>query len=230
MAELRIHALGVRESKETSRLPSGTLVRSWSETEALATLLFKLDPEQVCDALLLLVTALVLLVVLVLGLVADWMRRRDGDQRAKAIGTGEVIYEVAAAKRRETNRYDRMDTAELRAAKAKARAERERAAATVAQADAALVALAEWTPGAPTDRPARLRALNDRLTPFHTSVRMDPTTGALLSADMPRRRVAATKRKQARIAQDRTEALAEMPPIYEAVKPRFWGGYTGYKK
>ena len=52
--------------------------------------------------LLLLVTALVLLVVLVLGLVADWMRRRDGDQRAKAIGSGEVIYEVAAAKRRET--------------------------------------------------------------------------------------------------------------------------------
>ena len=52
--------------------------------------------------LLLLVTALVLLVVMVLGLVADWMRRRDGDQRAKAIGTGEVIYEVAAGKRRET--------------------------------------------------------------------------------------------------------------------------------
>ena len=180
--------------------------------------------------LLLLVTALVLLVVLVLGLVADWMRRRYDDQRAKAIGTGEVIYEVTAAKRRETVRYDRMDTAELRAAKAKARAEREQAVATVAQADAALVALAEWTPGAPADRPARLRALNDRLTPFHTSVRMDPTTGALLSAEVPRRRVAAAKRKQARIAQDRTEALAEMPPIYEAVKPRFWGGYTGYKK
>ena len=59
---------------------------------------------------------------------------------------------------------------------------------------------------------------------------MDPTTGALLSTDVPRRRVAAAKRKQARIAQDRTEALAAMPPIYEAVKPRFWGGYTGYKK
>ena len=101
--------------------------------------------------LLLLVTALVLLVVLVLGLVADWMRRRDGDQRAKAIGTGEVIYDVAAAKRRETVRYDRMDTAELRAAKAKARAERERAAATVAQADAGDIAgLAGLYGGGPT--------------------------------------------------------------------------------
>lgn len=181
--------------------------------------------------LLLLVTALVLLVVLVIGLVADWMRRRKSEQRTKAIDTGEVIYEVAAAKRRETARYDQMDTATLRAAKVQVRAEREQAFQTAAQADAALKALTEWTPGPPSDDRTRLlRALNDQLAAFNTGVQIEPTTGELLSADVPRRRLVAAQRKQARIAQDRTEALEDMPPIYEAVKPRFWGEYTGYQR
>jgi hypothetical protein len=173
---------------------------------------------------LLLGLAVVVFGILFIGLGIDFRRQRRNNQKGKAIKTGEVMYSAKAAKRREIANYNNMSTKELRKAKQDVHNQRDLAESRAKQAEEAFVSLSEYTPDASTNEvPDTLR---NQLQSFSLSATLEPNTKDILNEDVLRRRLMAIHQKESQIVKDRTEDLNEMPPIYEPVKPRFWGAYV----
>lgn len=173
---------------------------------------------------LLLGLAVVVFGILFIGLGIDFRRQRRNNQKGKAIKTGEVMYSAKAAKRREIANYNNMSTKELRKAKQDVHNQRNLAESRAKHAEEAFVSLSEYTPDASTNEvPDTLR---NQLQSFSLSATLEPNTKDILNEDVLRRRLMAIHQKESQIVKDRTEDLNEMPPIYEPVKPRFWGAYV----
>lgn len=172
---------------------------------------------------LLLGLAVVVFGILCISLGMDFRLQRRNRQKRKAINTGEVMYSAKAAKRREIANYNNMSTKELRQAKHDVHRQRTLAESRAKHAEAALELLSVYTPDTSTNEVPR--TLRNQLQRFSLSATLDPNSKDILNKDLLRRRLMAIHHKESQIVRDRTEDLNEMPPIYEPVKPRFWGAY-----
>ena len=176
---------------------------------------------------ILIVSAVLILFILVISLVADWMRQREFERQQKALATNEVMLDKRVAKIRRSHQYDKDDTPTLRKKKKILQEEIRKSEQLLLGIHNVLATLREWDSIPPNEhkREFDLQKLNQQLAKYNANVNMDKQTGMLLDAPTARSRILSERTRLEQVIKDYKKRIHAMPPIYEAVKPRFYGEY-----